>query len=137
MRGKKSIVPFTPTQCFYWFRHDASILGRQRLKSRGMILSLRSLLNTVGLRRLSVCHLGVLLLRRRRCVSLCLGLCFPLCALELGLLSGHLFLLLLEDCLSFALDLVIVALDDWASNGPDVLLLGNVLCFRSILAVII
>jgi hypothetical protein len=46
-------------------------------------------------------------------------------------------LLLLENGLSLALDLVVVSLDDWAGNGADVLLLGDILRFCGILAVVV
>jgi hypothetical protein len=101
------------------------------------MLRLRSLLNAVWLLCLSVRHLRVLWLFRRRRVSLLLGLGFPLCALKLGLLGSVLLLLLLHDRLSLALDLVVVALDDGAGDGADILLLGNILCLGRVVALVI
>jgi len=102
-----------------------------------MPLRLRSLLNAVWLLCLGVCHLRVFWLFRRRRLSLLLGLGFPLCALKLGLLGGVFLLVLLHGRLSLALDLVVVALNDGTGDGADVLLLGDVLCLRRVVTLVV
>jgi hypothetical protein len=39
--------------------------------------------------------------------------------------------------LSLLLDLVVVALDDWTGDGPDLIPLGDVLGFGRILAILV
>jgi hypothetical protein len=143
---KHRITMFTRTQkethillsrlanAFTLFHHGTSIDANASKAGAGTCLSL---LNAVGLCRLSIHHLCVLLLGRRRRIRLCLGLCFPLGTLELSLLGCHLLLILLLDSLSLALNFVVVALDDGAGNGADILLLGNILCFCGVLTVIV
>jgi hypothetical protein len=94
------------------------------------------LLNTVGLDRLGVGHLSVLLFCLG-CLALCLGLGLALLALNLGLLLGVLLLVLLHDRLALALDLVVVALDDGAGNGTDVIPLGDVLGLGGVLTLVV
>jgi hypothetical protein len=93
------------------------------------------LLNGVGLGGLRICHLCVLLLGGGS-VAL-LGLRLALLALDLGLLGGGLLLPLLALFRLLLLELVVVALDDGAGNGADVLLLGDVEGLGGVLAVLV
>jgi hypothetical protein len=98
---------------------------------------LRSFLDTVRLGRLCVRHLRVFRVLCRRCIRLLLCLSFAFRTFELGLLGCMLLLLLLEYRLPLALNLVVVSLNDWASNGPNFLLLGDVLCLCRILTIVV
>lgn len=102
--------------------------------SHSCFSSLR-LLNGIRLGGLSVRHLGVLLLWLGGVALLGLGL--ALLALDLGLLGGGLLLPLLALFRLLLLELVVVSLDDGAGDGADVLLLGDVLCLGSVLAVLV
>jgi hypothetical protein len=93
------------------------------------------LLDGVGLGGLRICHIGVLLLGGGSIALL--GLSLALLALDLSLLGGGLLLPLLALFRLLLLELVVVALDDGSGNRTDVLLLGDVLCLGSVLAVIV
>jgi hypothetical protein len=118
-------VPFRAQKCFYTIP----------VMANSCFSSLR-LLNGVGLGSLRIGHLGILLFCLRS-LALLLGLSLTLLALDLGLLCGGLLLVLLASCLLLTLDLVVVALDDGSSDRADVLLLRDVLCLCSVLAVFV
>ena len=93
------------------------------------------LLDSVRLGGLCVCHLGVLLFCLRSVALLGLGL--ALLALNLGLLGGSFLLPLLALFRLLLLELVVVALNDGSGNRANVLLLGDILRLRGVLAILI